>query len=68
MGLQNPQQAVKLRIKNTRIVCPACKRMTYQVVRTDTEAKNLQVFCRECKWNALVNIADGQCFMVSPCR
>ena len=59
-------EAVKLDVKGGRIVCPRCRRATNQVVRPDTYAERLQVFCRGCKAELIVNIDNGQCFE-SPC-
>ena len=67
MVLQNPREAVKLDIRNHKIVCPRCGRGTQQVVRPDTSAMNLQVFCRLCKAEFVVNIDSGQCSTSSPC-
>ncbi|MBQ4366320.1 MAG: hypothetical protein II804_08670 [Clostridia bacterium] len=60
------QEAVKLDVKNGKIVCPRCRRTTQQVVRPDTSARHLQVWCRGCKAEFLVDIDSGQCFE-SPC-
>lgn len=65
--MQNSREAVKLSVRNHKIVCPFCRRTTQQVVRSDTRAENLQVFCRGCKAEFVVNIAQGQC-SCSPCR
>lgn len=60
-------EAGKLDVKGGRIVCPQCRSKTSQVIRPDTYARNLQVFCRECKWIGIVNIDSGQCSVSSPC-
>lgn len=65
--LQNQLASATLVVKNHKIVCPFCRRLTQQVVRSDTEARNLQVFCRGCKAEFVVNIENGQCSS-SPCR
>lgn len=57
----------KLIIKDRCIVCPACRQKTNQVVRPDTEAQNLQLWCRKCKAIHIVNIEHGQCYVISRC-
>lgn len=60
-------KGVKLDIKDGHIVCPVCRRKNRQIVRPETKAENLQVFCSQCKSQMLVNIKNGQCSYVSPC-
>lgn len=55
----------KLAVRDGRYVCPDCKQITHQVARRDTEAKNLLLWCRNCKAKFLVNIENGQCFVTS---
>lgn len=44
------------------MICPRCRvKMLYRV-ECDTEAKNLPIFCRQCKLELIVNIDKGQCF------
>lgn len=62
------QNGVKLNMKDGYIVCPVCKRKTNQAVRPETTAKNLQLWCRNCKSVHLVDIDRGQCYMLSRCR
>lgn len=66
MELTTTDSAVKIAVRNGRIVCPKCRHATQQVIRPDTTAENLQVFCRQCKNEFLVNIDSGQCSS-SPC-
>lgn len=58
----------KLVVKDGLYVCPNCKQKTHQAARKDTEAKNLLLWCRNCKAKFLVNIENGQCFVISRCR
>lgn len=62
------QKSDKLNIKDGLIVCPNCKQKTNQAVRSDTEAVNLTLWCRNCKAVHLVNIEHGQCYVISRCR
>ena len=61
--LKTIAKGAKLSIKDGHIVCPVC----LVFIRPETEAKNLQVFCAQCKSQMLVNIKTGQCSFVSPC-
>jgi len=66
--LQSAVKCGRLNIKDGRIVCPICKQKTNQAVRADTQAHNLAVWCRTCKAVHLVNIENGQCYVISRCR
>lgn len=45
------------------MVCPRChKNKRLLRVRPETRAEQLQVFCRDCKAEVIVNIAEGECF------
>lgn len=66
-GLKKIAEGDRLAIKDGHIVCPVCRLKTKQIVRSETVARNLQVFCTQCKTQMLVNIENGQCSFVSPC-
>lgn len=51
----------KLEVRGGRIVCPICGSRTDQVILPDTRAAKLPVWCRRCKRQLLVTIADGEC-------
>ena len=60
--MQNSQNNGKLvTVKDGIIVCPICKRKTYQKITPRLTAKALPVFCRFCKNQIIVDIAHGQC-------
>ena len=51
----------KIVIKDGWITCPECRRNRHLLRITDeTEAKNLPVYCRDCKKTSALNIARGQ--------
>lgn len=66
--LQCKPKRGKLIVKDGLIICPNCKAKTNQAVRPDTEARNLQLWCRTCKAIHIVNIEHGQCYVISRCR
>ena len=66
--MQSKENCGKLIVKDERIVCPVCKQKTNQVVRAETVAENLQLWCPNCKAIHLVNIKFGQCYVISRCR
>lgn len=43
-------------------ICPVCRTGKLVFVRSDTEAINLQLYCRVCKRELIVDIREGQCF------
>lgn len=60
--MQNNSKCDKLvTVKDGIIVCPICKRKTYQKITPRLTAKALPVFCRFCKNQIIVDIAHGQC-------
>lgn len=40
------------------VLCPICGGKTRTKIRTDTEAKNLIVFCPKCKKETVMDIKD----------
>ena len=66
--MQTKTKRVTLVVKDGLYVCPNCRQKTYQAARDDTEAENLQLWCRNCKAVYLVNIEHGQCVVLRRCR
>lgn len=66
--MQNNVQAGILRVKDGRVVCPACKYKTSTEVRPYTRAKGLPVYCHRCKQTYIVDIDADQRCMASPRR
>ena len=59
--LQSEPQCDKLIVKNGWVTCPNCKR-NHRLLRVEpeTEARNLPIFCRDCKSTVILNIDRGQ--------
>ena len=67
-ALQSTKKCGKLAIvKDSLVVCPNCRQKTNLTLRPDTTARNLTLWCRRCKASYLVDIADGQCYVISQC-
>ena len=51
----------KLAVKNGWISCPCCKR-NHRLMRVlpETQARSLEVFCRDCKSTIILDIDQGQ--------
>lgn len=43
--------------------CPYCGAGRLLKVLPETQAENLQVYCRKCKRELIVNIHKGQCYL-----
>ena len=68
-GLQSTKKCSTLAtVRDSLVVCPNCRQKTSQAIRPDTKASNLTLWCRRCKAAYLVDIADGQCYVISRCR
>lgn len=61
-ALKMDRNCGKLIVKDGYVICPSCKMRTSQVVRPDTRATRLQIWCRHCKAIHIVDIESGQCF------
>lgn len=43
------------------LICPYCHRWKLLRIWPETQAKNLQVFCRSCRREIIVDINQGEC-------
>ena len=60
--MQTEKNCGKLVVKDGWITCPVCQRNIHLLkIRSDTEARNLQVFCRTCRREIILDIDKGQC-------
>ena len=60
--MQVAGKRAKLVVENGWLICPNCNRNIHLLrIRPDTEARNLQVFCRGCRTEIVLNIGKGQC-------
>lgn len=59
--LQSAPPCDKLIVKDGWVTCPVCKR-NHRLIRVEpeTEARNLPIFCRDCKSTVILNIDRGQ--------
>lgn len=60
--MQEQRNCGKLIVKDGWVTCPVCRRNIHLVkIRPDTEARNLQIYCRVCRSEIVLNIEKGQC-------
>lgn len=52
-----------LAVNDGYLECPYCRATRLLRVWPQTEAKHLQVFCRRCKHEMIIDIDKGQCYM-----
>ena len=59
--LKSETRPAKLAVKNGWISCPCCKR-NHRLMRVlpETQARSLEVFCRDCKSTIILDIDEGQ--------
>jgi len=59
--LPSETKPAKLIVKNGWVTCPVCRR-NHRLLRIDdkTEAKNLPVYCPDCKTEIILDIARGR--------
>ena len=65
--LQTEPECGKLIVKDGWLMCPSCRRRKVLQVRPETSAKNLIVYCRDCRTETMVDLEQGQGFQ-SRCR
>ena len=59
--MQSTPTTGKLVVRNGWLICPVCKRNKHLLrIQPETEAKDLPVYCRDCKTEMIVNIDRGQ--------
>lgn len=51
-----------LAVNDGYLVCPYCRAGKLQRIRPETRASRLQIYCRKCKHEILVDIEEGKCF------
>ncbi len=59
--LQSAAKCGKLNVKNGWVTCPVCRR-NHRLLRVEpeTEAKELPVYCTDCKTEIILNIERGR--------
>lgn len=57
-----PNHGKMLTVVDGYLVCPNCNRNRRLLkIRSDTDAKNLIVYCKICRHENLIDISKGQC-------
>ena len=60
--MQATEKRDTLVVKNGWLTCPVCRRNRRLMrIAFDTEARNLHVYCTDCKTELILDIARGQC-------
>ena len=60
-ALQDQRECGKLTVKGGWVTCPVCRRNRRLIrIEPETVAKELPVFCRDCKSEIILNIERGQ--------
>lgn len=60
--INSEKRAIILPTANGYLICPRCRMIKLIRVREETVATRLQVYCRKCKRELIVDIHEGQCF------
>lgn len=61
--MDGQKRAIIIPVKDGYLECPYCRASRLQRIWPETEAKHLQIFCRRCKHEMIVNISGGQCYL-----
>lgn len=57
------ERGIMLTVKDGWLQCPRCRRNRRLMrIYPDTSGHRVQVFCRNCKSEIIVNIENGECF------
>ena len=52
-----------LPVENGWLICPRCRRnRRVMKITPKTFGLNVAAFCKDCKWEGLIDIQEGQCF------
>lgn len=60
--INSQSRAIMLPTADGYLICPRCRKTKLIRVRRETVATDLQVYCRRCKRELIVDILQGQCF------
>ena len=58
--MQFQMETVKMVVKDGWIVCPICGNKRLFRLDAETEARNLPVYCRDCKHEIVLDITRGR--------
>ena len=58
--MQPNQSPCKLVVKDGWITCPVCRNKRLLRIEEETEAHDLQVYCRDCKTEIILDITRGR--------
>ena len=58
--MQNAGKSCTLIVRNGWIVCPICGNKRLFRLDAETEARNLPVYCRDCKHEIILDITRGR--------
>ena len=60
--INSKKRAIILPTADGYLICPRCRMTKLIRLRKETVATGLQVYCRKCKRELIVDIREGQCF------
>lgn len=58
--MQFQRETVKMVVKDGWIICPICGNKRLFRLDAETEARNLPVYCRDCKHEIVLDITRGR--------
>ena len=59
--LQSPPKSGKLMVESGWLICPICRRKKLMRIRPETQARSLQIYCRGCRNELIIDIDKGEC-------
>ena len=59
----DPKRGKMLTVRDGYLICPRCRNKKVKRILPSTTATDDPVFRRQCKWEAVIDVDMGQCYL-----